>query len=254
VPDLGLRVTFTAWPSTRPAADPGFGPALVDIMSHEPPAENLWYDDHVTLGHETTHAINNAIRNSVYRSGPLANGFYVMNGWGVVVNEPRVKKSQVAALIPPSLRAGRYPVYLTGAPGWEDRSLYLWDEWDAYTNGATVAIDRFTRGLDRFEAGVLNDNIFAVLEFTVYALTTGMAAALYDPIAFAADAQLRAFLAWQTERAMAAFRAGIVLPPYRWDQTDAFYGALRLSPDAEALRQFVRTTYGGAWTYAVLGF
>jgi hypothetical protein len=34
-----------------------------------------------------------------------------------------------------------------------------------------------------------------VLEFTVYALTTGMAAALYDPIDFAADAQLRAFLA-----------------------------------------------------------
>jgi hypothetical protein len=52
---------------------------------------------------------------------------------------------------------------------------------------------------------------------------------------------------------MAVFRAGIVLPPYRWDLTDGFYAALRASPDAEPLRQFVRATYGGAWAYAVLG-
>jgi hypothetical protein len=253
VPDIGLRVTFTPWPPTRPSVDPAGGPALTDIMTHEPPAEDLRYDDAVTLGHETTHAINNAIRNAASRGATVANGFYVMNGWGVAVNEPRVRKSQVAALVPPSLRSGRYTHYLLGAPGWENRSLYLWDEWDAYTNGATVAVDRYTRGLDRFEPGTVNDNLFAVLEMTVFALTTGMAAAVYDPLAFASDAQLRAFLAWQAERAMTVFRAGIVLPPYRWHETDGFYAALRSSPDAEALRQFVRTTYGAAWAYAVLG-
>jgi hypothetical protein len=99
----------------------------------------------------------------------------------------------------------------------------------------------------------VNDNVFAVLEFTVYALTTGMAVGLYDPVRFATDGQLRAFLAWQTERAMAVFRAGIVLPTYQWTGADAFYVALRTSPDAEPLRQFVRATFGVTWAYAVLG-
>src|SRR5262249_31595494 len=140
-----------------------------------------------------------------------------------------------------------------GQPGWENVGLHLWDEWDAYTNGAAVAVDRYTRGLDRFPPGTVDDNVFAVLEFTVYALTTGMAVGLYHPVRFAADSQLRAFLAWQTERAMAVFRAGIVLPAYQWTETDAFYAALRASPDAEPLRQFVQATFGGTWAYAVLG-
>jgi hypothetical protein len=253
VPDIGLRVAFTPWPPTRAIVDPAFGPALSDVMSHEPAGVNYWYDDRTTLAHETTHAINNAIRNA-FNGGPLANGFYVMNGWGVVVAEPHVRKSQVAALVPPSLRSGRYPTYLLERSDWEERSLYIWDEWDAYTNGATVAIDRYTRGLDQFPPGQLIDIVFGVLELTAFGLTTGMAAMLYDPVDFATDAQLRAFMAWQTQRAMAVFRAGIVLPTYRWRDADPFYAALRSSPDAEPLRQFVRATYGGAWTYAVLGF
>jgi hypothetical protein len=40
-------------------------------------------------------------------------------------------------------------MYLVGQPGWENVGLHLWDEWDAYTNGATVSVDRYTRGLDR---------------------------------------------------------------------------------------------------------
>ena len=253
VPDIGLRVSFVSWPATGAVTDPMLGPALGDIMSHVPASENLLYEDRVTLGHEASHAIENAIRNAAPRGAPLANGFYVMNGWGVLVTEPRVRKSQVAAVVPPSLRSGRYVHYLLGAPGWESRSLYVWAEWTAYTNGAVVAIDRYTRGLDRFDAGVQNDQLFAVLEMTVFALATGMAAALYDPMSFASDPQLRAFLGWQTQRAMAVFRSGIGLPPYRWPETDGFYAALRSAPDAEPLRRFVRATYGDAWTYAVLG-
>jgi hypothetical protein len=253
VPDIGLRVAFTPWPPTKPVLDPTLGPALMDIRLREPPAESLSYPDAVTMGHETTHAINNAIRNAVQRGGPTINAFYVMNGWCVIVTEPNVRKSQIAALVPPSLRNSRYPMYLVGQPGWENVGLHLWDEWDAYTNGATVAVDRYTRGLDRFPPGTVNDNVFAVLEFTVYALTTGMAVGLYDPVRLATDPQLRAFIAWQTERAMAVFRTGIVLPAYQWTGTDAFYAALRTSPDAEALRQFVRATFGGPWAYAVLG-
>jgi hypothetical protein len=253
VPDIGLRVSFTAWPATRSTFDPTLGPALMDILGHVPANENLVYPDGVTLGHEGTHSVNNAIRNAAPRGAAVTSGFYVMNGWAVMAIEPRVRKSQVAAIVPPSLRSGRYVHYLLGAPGWENRSLYLWDEWTAYTNGAVVAIDRYTRGLDRFDAGVQNDQLFAVLEMTVFALATGMAAAIHDPVSFATDPQLRAFLAWHTERAMAVFRGGIGLPPYRWPEADSFYAALRFSPDAEALRRFVRATYGAAWTHAVLG-
>jgi hypothetical protein len=254
VPDLGLRVTFTPWPATRPWLDPASGAALADVMSHEPPAVNYTFSDPATLGHETTHAINGALRQA-FNHGPtlVTNGFYVMNGWSVVVNEPRMKKSQVAALVPPSLRSGRYTTYLAGMPDSENTPLFVFDEWDAYTNEATIDFDRSTHGLDRFEPGTRENTIFAVLEFTVFGLTTGMAASLYDPVRFATDPQLRAFLAWQTERAMAAFRAAVVLPRYRWGEIDGFYAALRASPDAEPLRQFVRATYGGTWTYAVLG-
>jgi hypothetical protein len=122
-----------------------------------------------------------------------------------------------------------------------------------HTNEATIELDRYTRRLTQVEPGAVDDTIFAVLEFTVFGLVTGMAASLFDPVGFANDAQLRSFMAWQAQRAMAVFRAAIVLPPYRWKETDGFYAALRGSPDAEPLRQFVRATYGGARTYAVLG-
>jgi hypothetical protein len=81
-----------------------------------------------------------------------------------------------------------------------------------------------------------------------------MAASLYDPADFVSDPQLRAFMAWQTQRAMTVFRAGIALPPYRWGEADRFYAALQSSPDAEPLRLFVRATYGRAWAYAMFGF
>jgi hypothetical protein len=177
-----------------------------------------------------------------------------MNGWAILVPQPRVKKSQIAALVPPSLRAERYPLYLLGMREYEDMSLYVCDEWVAYTNGATVGVDRYVKGIDVVPPNEVDDTIFALLEFSVYSLTAGMAASVYDPAGFATNAQLRAFLAWQSERAMTLFRSAILLPAYRWTETDGFYAALLRSPDAETFRQFVRTAFGAAWAYAVFGF
>jgi hypothetical protein len=63
----------------------------------------------------------------------------------------------------------------------------------------------------------------------------------------------RNFLAWNARRAMDLYRAGSVMESFRWDTQDAYYRALQTSPDAEALREFARRTYGRAWAAEVLG-
>lgn len=250
----GANVQFVAVPQTHQRSDPDFGPVLLDIMDHEAPADANNYADRNTLGHETTHGINAYLRHDLNHTGRVANGFYVLDGRGAIVPEPSVRKSQVAALVPPSLRGGRYSTYMAGQPGWDNRPLYVWDEWSAYVNGAAVAVDRFQRGFGATPTFHVSDEVFAVLEMTVYALTTGMTVAAYDAPYFASTPQFRELLAWQTKRAMALYRAGIALPPYAWSDADRYLQALRTSPDADALRRFTRQTFGDAWTRQVLGF
>lgn len=245
-------VAWTAWGAQHTRTNASWGTALTDIIQHLPLSYGDTYADAdlVTYGHETTHGINSHARNNLNRSGRRSNGFYVLQDRVAIVEEPAIRKSQVASYIPASLRGSRYSLYVTGSRDWDDRPLYLWDEWVAYTNGSEVALALHRAGMWRYG---WRDAVAGTVEFTAYALAVGAAVEALDPAYFQSNTQFRAFLAWNARRAMALFREGAVVSSFRFDSQDAAYRNLRESPDAESLRAFARRVYGRAWAAEVLG-
>lgn len=252
-PEPGDGVVWLTWPAQQSLGDPSWGAALTDIANHLPASygDQYWDADAETAGHETTHGINAELRNNHNDTGQRANAFYVLGDKAALVVEPDIRKSDVAAYVPASLRGPRYDTYVTGQTAWDDTPLYLWDEWDAYVNGAEVAIDQEQHGLWK---GGWTDAVMGPLEFCAYALAEGMAVKAKDPTYFAANTQFREFMAWQLRRAMDRFRTGRTMTDFTWDMQDAYWTTLKTSADAAALRQFARDTYGAAWTMQVLGF
>lgn len=249
----GSQVQWLALSTTNSALDPRWGPALTEIMQRKPPRERGHWEDPPTLAHEMTHSIHFELRLANSHARRM-NGFYVLGGRAAVVTEPRFTKATVASLVPPSLRRGRHDSYLIGQQGWDARPLYVWDEWTAYINGAVVAIERFQLGLAPHTTFATSDRVFAVLEFTVYAMAVVLAASYHDPSTLQFDTQFREFFAYNAERAMTTFERGRSLAPFQWPASDVVQRALRSSPDAESLRQCMRAVYGAPWTARVFGF
>lgn len=245
-------VVWIAWRAVQSRSNAAWGTALTDIINHLPASYGNTYADAdlITYGHETTHGINAHARNHLNATGRRANGFYCMNDRVAIVVEPNMRKSAVAAYVPMSLRGPRFATYVTGATEWDDRPLYLFDEWVAYTNGSEVGVNLVRSGLWRYG---WRDGVAGTLEFTFYALATAMAVEARDPDYFQNHTQFRAFLAWNARRAMELYRLGAAMEVFRWERQDALYQALRTSPDAEAMRAFARRVFGAAWAAEVLG-
>lgn len=248
----GSGVAFLTLNAFNHRVNATWGPVLTDIMNHEVPGENNDYDDLVTKGHETSHGIHSYVRNSMRPSGtPRSNGFYVLENRAVLVAEPNIRKSQIAAYVPASLRESRFSSYITGQSDWDDTPLYVWDEWNAYVNGGATGVDIEEHGL--WHAG-WRDAVMGPLEFGVYALASGQAVKALDPAYFARETQFKEFLAFNLERTMTVYRKGAAMTSFRWDKQEAYYQKLRTSADAEALRAFARATYGADWCTRVMGF
>ena len=244
---------FFVFPEQNSESDPSWGEGLTDVHRHLPLDYGYVYRDSdlLTSAHETTHGINSHVRNNFNDTGQQANGFYVMEDRALILVEPAIRKSDINAYVPESLRGSRYDLYLGGMWDWDDMPTYIWDEWVAYTNGGAVGVDLVRSGLWRYD---WRDGVMGSLEFTVYGLALGMAVEALDPDYFAEEEQFREFMAFQTERAMGVFFAGREMEPFAWDRQDALYRELCEGAGAEELRRFVRRTYGADWTMEVLGF
>jgi hypothetical protein len=249
----GAGVQFKGFPPQKQSNDARWGAALNDIEAHLPASYGATYRDadKVTHGHETSHGIHSHIRNHLNDTGQRANGFYVLDDRAVLVVEPPIRKSQVAPFVPQALRGSRFGTYVTGQVAWDDRPLYIWDEWNAYVNGSEVAIDLFQRGLWN-QGG--RDAVSGQLEFTVYALALAMAVEQNAPEYFEQNAQFREFLAFNTQRAMDLFRAGTAMQPFARADDTRYYEKLRTGPEGADLRAFAERLFGAAWArHALFG-
>lgn len=160
-------------------------------VNQDNPGDHVWQDvtrhctswqtyvernDLVTTAHEATHGANATIRNQQQAADPV-NGFYLLNGTALVVKEPKFRKSLVVQYVPQALRGLRFNTYVQGMRDWDDRPLYLWDEYTAYTNGALCAAQL----KDRNEYTMSwSDWAMGPLEFNVYALAVMAAAQQQD--------------------------------------------------------------------------
>lgn len=247
----GTNVTWLSFGAQNTQTDGSWGSVLTDIVQHCPSAwVNIYWDaDKVTHGHETSHGIHAHLRNNFNTTGGPANGFYVLSNQAAIVAEPNLWIHDVAPYVPQALQGFRYSLYLLNSPSWDDTPLYVWDEWNAYTNGTEVAVDLANAGLWSYG---WRDACMGTVEFVVYAIAVGMAVRDLDPTYFATYAQFTEFLAWNLIRSLEVFRACRTIPHFAWTDQDLYYEALRNGAAALPFRQFLIQTYGQPFATAVL--
>jgi hypothetical protein len=206
-----------------------------DIMNHNREETRLW-DDRPATAHETTHLIHSYLRTKYSReSHRRVNGFYVGRNRAVIVEEPAITKSSIATFVPKSLRGDRFEHYIEKHQDWDDRALYVFDEWVAYVNDSLVAIEEAAQGRS---PGLVNNGIHSCVEFCVYAAAVGMAVEKYDPAYFHANQQFRRFLAWHLKRSMQTYKSGVRFPEFNWKPE--YLVALRTSAEAQPVRSFLQ--------------
>jgi len=240
----GSGVKFTSFPKQKNISDPGtWGSVLYDIESHIPSSYGSTYrdSDRITWGHETTHGINSHLRNYFNKTGKKANGFYVLNGQGVIIEEPQMSKARVAQHVPSVLRGSRYNLYIAGSSAWNDRPLYIFDEWVAYDNGAAVGVDMVQKNL--WKAG-WRDGVAGAVEFSVYAIATALAVKKNVPGYWSGNTQFKQFIAWELRRSMDLYRKGAKMSVFKWTKQDTYYESLKNHASAAPIRDFVKNTYG----------
>lgn len=245
----------TGWATIKPvkALDESLEPSLADVESHMPAGHPYKSDRHVTWAHESSHGLNASIRNSnvqilskvpipIYSSSMMIlvdniNAFYVLQDRAMILHEPPTTMTKLAERIPNSLRGMSYNLYLVQQRKyWNDTPLYVFDEWSAYANGLSTALDR--DGGDGEYSDVLQ-----ALEFTAYSfclLELAQSLNGYDV------ALLQEFVKWQAERV-----CGLCLKSkktrLRNSKQNSYWDKLCNSDDTSHLRETLDKTYGPNW-------
>ena len=189
----------------------------------------------MTCAHETTHVINAYLRN-ILSSGKKINAFYLPPGWGFVVEEPNIRKIQIAEFIPYNVRGYRYKTYITGAREWDRQPLYVVDEWCAYINGALVGIDDVNKG--RYRGG-RTDGVSGCLELGLYSVGLCMAIQKYDNEYWVKNEQFRSFIKWNLQRAYNTYEIGKDYKQFKWNKQEEFLQRFRTSKETKDMRDFI---------------
>ena len=156
----------------------------------------------------------------------------------MLLDEPGIKKSDIIAFVPASLRGDRFALYVENQKEWEDTPLYIFDEWVAYVNGSEVVLEEAAK---KKPAGRSNE-IFACAEFAVYATALGMAVEKHDARYFTDNDQFRAFLAWHVQRSLATYRKGAAQREFAWKPE--YFRMLKSGAEGKAMRDFCATGWG----------
>ena len=206
--------------------------------SHDP---TLDIKNRMTCAHETTHMINAGLRNSL-KKGKNINVFYLPTGWACVIEEPNMRKSQVAQFIPSNVRGYRYSTYVTGATEWDNQPLYLVDEWSAYINGAMVGIDDVNN--NRYTDG-WTDGVSGCLELSLYCVALSMAIEEYDKEYWNNNDHFKSFMKWNLQRAYNTYMIGKDYPEFKWDKQEEFFRRFQESPSTKEMRDFITEHFDG---------
>lgn len=180
--DLGL--VFTQASVLRQSV---YGGILGDVYAHSNVAES--WGEFGTLVHEGTHGANSVVRNR-YGGWDICNAMYVCGNVAIIIREPAVPLTTVRQFIPTNMRGISYDLYFVQrATSWNNQTLYIFDEWSAYTNAAWYGEESNSlRYSDALQA----------TEFAVYAICIVEATATTKPRYD--RTQLVAAVAWMCRR------------------------------------------------------
>jgi hypothetical protein len=217
-----------------------------DVISHSKDVPFGDSSGRTTNAHETTHGINSFLRNS-YSSQvkKKMNGFYVLQGRGVILEEPSLRMRDVHEFVPKNLRSYRWRLYMESQlKDWDDTPTYIFDEWVAYVNGGAVAVDDIKK---QKRKGGWTDGVSGCCDFSIYAIALGMAVKQKDARYWNANDQFKNFLVWELRLAEEIFLEGRVLKEVKWKTQDELLLQFLTSEEAKAMRDFCRTELDGVW-------
>ena len=218
-----------------------------DVMSHSQERPFGDQNGRSTNAHETAHGIHSYLRNKYTSPQKRVNGFYALDGRGVIVQEPKLRKNQIANFVPKSFRefcADRYNLYVTGQREWDDTPLYIYDEWTAYIIGAKCNVEDVQAG--RYRGG-WTDGVAGSLDFSMFAIATAMAVKQHDPQYWETNTQFRNYTIWALKEAQKNFEVGRTMSQFKWDKQDSLLNKFLTSSDAAAMRKFTAENLNGAW-------
>jgi len=192
--------------------------------------------------HYATHFINSEQRGigphscAVYLGGA---NVYLISG------QPQTTLAEVAATVPRSLRGEAYQVYLIQSQrDWNDLPLFVLDEWSAYLAGAQVRAD--------VGDPAATHNARHALEMMVYSFAVCQVAETRGGDYLPATKHLIRVMAERTSQVCQAVYQR--QPEQYRRRCGAYVKTLRDSPDAAALRDYIRAVWGEDWTNNLLGF
>lgn len=212
-----------------------------DVMSHSHEAPFGDAHGRSTNVHETSHGINSWIRNK-NTGNKRVNGFYVLQDRGILIDEMKFRKSQIAKFVPKKLRSFRFSMYVTGQEAWDDTPSYILDEWVCYVNGAKCNVEDVQKGKYR---GEWTDGVSGALEFSIYSVAFAMAVESNEPQSF--SEHLRSFLIWELRQSEQVFIVGRKMDKFKWDKQDVLLHDLLTSSEAEPMRKFIKDKLDGVW-------
>lgn len=260
------------WTRLREVSDIDLGVVLGDLESHIAKGHRYANDNKITYAHQVTHGINAAIRNQNYTKDGC-NGFYVLQDRCIIFREPSLNVKDIAVEIPEKLRGPSYKLYLVDQQEkWNDRPLYIIDEWVAFTNGSEVGKELNVDGWYFELLQAHNFNIYAIY----LAMIINRDTSNYQ------DAELRKFIMWNTERVFritipsdrneilkdsqkktVSFDNNQFCPHCRVEgvgqkvdmkRIKDYIDSVKTLPEAENLRNFSRNYFGEDWCKRVYGF
>lgn len=240
--DLTAQPPCVDLPELRDVDDAAWTPTLRDLARHIP-NDNPWHPQLSTAAHESTHVINSrAYEVAKATLGGDVNGFYLLAGCGVILEEPPTQKGDAAAFVPAALRGLRFAHYVEGTD-WAAWSTYLFDEWVAYIHGAAAALELYAAG----RWAQRTDAMAGQLELSIYALGSAMAAQAADPSYLPAHPTYLQFVAWNLVRALDQYRAGAAIAAMPSAEQATLYAELTTGAAGAPLRDFVVATWGDAF-------
>lgn len=200
-------------------------------------------DTRATNAHETTHLINADLGNATMSR---LNGFYVRNGRGVYITEPRVRLAEVSRYLPLSLRSSKYNLYFVQQAGYyHSKPNYILNEGIAYWNDCCVNVEDVKKGRWRSRQ---SDGISGCVDYSIYTIALCMAVQKHDPAFWNENNQFRRFVVWYLKGAEATYKEGSVYRQLNQFQEQlTLLHTLRTAPEAAAMRAFIKNNLEGVW-------
>lgn len=221
------------------------GTVYGDVISHVQGNPHGDANGRSTNAHETTHSINSEIKSSHYNQSVNCNGFYVLEGRGVVLQEPKIKMSNIVQFVPQNLRSYRWHLYMeNNILEWNDTPTYIFDEWTAYVNGGACAVDDVKQ--NKYVGG-WRDAVSGCCDFSIYAIALAMSVKKNDPEYWIKNNQFKNFVIWELKNAQKIFIEGRIIKNFKWKVQDDLLLEFLTSQSAEEMRQFCKFELDGVW-------